>query len=222
MLAALPTAHSPTTTWTSWMAVRIALAYLLHTGKEESPSLDLFSLEKAFPTCLVPSRNFFDPSIISGLFLARRQAIPPQAFIKHRQCSKQWSGFSKACWALNPAPTRRLPDTVLPKERLPFPIPHRFFWLPRAATGYSSSKDTSWWGSDTLAFDADPLLSPWLSTDMNSCAGNKDDIGNASDQKPGDFWCSSQAAPSLPIPAVSKTENGVKSEVIPGTFRTFG
>lgn len=71
------------------MAALIALGYLLHTGKEESPTLDLFSLEKDFPTCLVPSKNVFDPSIISGLFLARRQAIPPQAFIKYRQCSKQ-------------------------------------------------------------------------------------------------------------------------------------
>lgn len=179
------------------------------------------SLEKDFPTFLVPSRKVFDPSIISGLFLARRQAIPPQAFIKYRQCSKQWSGSSKACWALNPAPTRSLPHTALPKERLSLPTPHRSLWLPRAATGYKSSKGTSWWGSDILAFGADLLLSPWLNTDVNIRSGNKDDIGNASDQKPRDFWCSSQAAPSLPIPVVPKTENGVKSEVIPGTFRTF-
>lgn len=170
MLTALATARSPPTTWTSWIAVLIALASPLHTGKEKCPTLDLFSLEKDFPTCLIPSRNVFDPSIIFRLFLARRQAIPPRTFIKYRQCSKQWSGYSKAYCAFNPAPTQSLSDTVLPKERLPFPTPHRFLWLPRAATGYSSSKGTSWWGSDIFAFDADLILSPWLSTDVNICS----------------------------------------------------
>lgn len=167
------------------MAALIALAHLLHTGKEESPSLDLFSLEEDFPTCSIPSRSIFDPCIISGLFLPRRLAIPPQTFIEYTTYSKQQSGSSKACWALNPAPTRRLPDTVLPKTS--FPTPQRFLWPSRAATGYSSSEGASWWGSDILTFGADLLISPWLSADVNICLGNKDDIGNASHRKPRDF-----------------------------------
>lgn len=189
MLAALATAHSPTTTWTSWNGCTDCLSFSFARWEGGISHYCPFVIRKVFSYLLGSFYECFCSRHHLWIVLGKKahRFYPTQTIFKakkwlfkaHMNQSQLWS-----CALSGSIPFTPTSDSVLHEEKDPFSHPKQVPLDPQNCHWLQLMGLRGWcWAA--------PL------TDGNSCSGNKDHIGKTLDLELRVFF---QNRPLSPYP----------------------